>query len=67
MIRLSELKLPLDGAFNPSDTVSSPPLYPPPQVALHQVFPNRPVLERAGAIAYPVWLGLGIGFSVLFR
>ena len=29
MIRLSELKLPLDGAFNPSDTVSSPPLYPP--------------------------------------
>ncbi len=29
MIRLSELKLPLDGAFNPIDAVSPPPLYPP--------------------------------------
>jgi hypothetical protein len=28
MIRLSELKLPLDDAFNPSDAVSEPPLYP---------------------------------------
>ena len=29
MIRLSELKLPLDGAFDPPDTASNPPLYPP--------------------------------------
>jgi uncharacterized FAD-dependent dehydrogenase len=29
MIRLSELKMPLDGVFNPPDKVSSPPLYPP--------------------------------------
>jgi uncharacterized FAD-dependent dehydrogenase len=29
MIRLSELKLPLDAAFNPPDTASTPPLYPP--------------------------------------
>ena len=29
MIRLSELKLPLDAAFDPPDTSSSPPLYPP--------------------------------------
>ena len=29
MIRLSELKLPLDGAFDPPDVASSPPLYPP--------------------------------------
>jgi hypothetical protein len=28
MIRLSELKQPLDDAFNPSDAVSEPPLYP---------------------------------------
>ena len=29
MIRLSELKLPLDGAFDPPDTAYRPPLYPP--------------------------------------
>ena len=29
MIRLSELKLPLDGAFDPPNTASNPPLYPP--------------------------------------
>lgn len=29
MIRLSELKLPLDGAFDPPDSASKPPLYPP--------------------------------------
>ena len=29
MIRLTELKLPLDSAFNPPDKVSAPPLYPP--------------------------------------
>ena len=29
MIRLSELKLPLDGAFDPPDTASNPALYPP--------------------------------------
>ena len=29
MIRLSELKLPLDGVFDPPNTASNPPLYPP--------------------------------------